>query len=26
LLPDEAQKLEPYLVFRRENCDSNLKK
>ena len=26
LLPDEAQKLEPYLVFRHENCDSNRKK
>ena len=25
LLPDEARKLEPYLVFRRENCDSNQK-
>ena len=25
LLPDEARKLRPYLVFRRENCDSNQK-
>ena len=25
LLPDEARKLEPYLVFRHENCDSNRK-
>ena len=25
LLPDEARKLEPYLVFRHKNCDSNRK-
>ena len=25
LLPDEARKLEPYLVFCHENCDSNRK-